>query len=204
MTKQWKCKVCGYVHEGPEPPEKCPRCGASRYQFVINAPLPPELQALLARAFAGESQAYVRNQAYARRASREGYPEVASLFQAVAEAEKVHADEYLKFLEGIVGETEDNLKRAFENEIKAKQDIYPGMVQEAYNLEREDVAWSFTRTRDVEERHADLYKAALSALADGRGLQYHVCLVCGYVFDQEPPDQCPVCQTKKDNFKKIF
>ena len=74
MTKQWKCKVCGYVHEGPEPPEKCPRCGASRYQFVINAPLPPELQALLARAFAGESQAYVRNQAYARPGLTGGLP----------------------------------------------------------------------------------------------------------------------------------
>lgn len=204
MSKQWKCKVCSCIQDGSQPPDACPRCGASRYAFVINAPLSATMEATMAKAFAGESQAYVRNLAYAKRASREGYPEVARLFQAVAEAEKVHADEYLKYLEGVVGETEDNLKRAFENEIKAKQDIYPGMIRQACDEERDDVAWSFSRARDVEERHADLYRNALGALEEGRDLQYHVCLVCGYVFDQEPPDQCPVCQTKKDNYKKIF
>ncbi|MFZ5586512.1 MAG: rubredoxin-like domain-containing protein [Thermodesulfobacteriota bacterium] len=203
MEKQWKCSVCGYLHQGRHAPDACPRCGAGMYQFILYEPLPPELEAKLRAAFAGESQAYVRNLAFARRADEEGFGQVARLFKAVAEAERVHADEYLKFLEGVAGSTEENLKRAFENEIKAKQDIYPGLVKEAFRLGREDVAWSFIRSRDVEGRHADLYKAALGALVNDRELDYHVCSACGYVFDAQPPDECPVCKSPREKFKRI-
>lgn len=203
MAKQWKCTSCGYLHQGDHPPDACPQCGASLYQFILYAPLPRELEAYLAEAFAGESQAHVRNLAYAKKAAEEGYPGVARLFRAVAEAEKVHADEYLKYLEGVVGGTAENLSRAFENELRAKQDIYPRLVQEAFRLGREDAAWSFIRARDVEERHAGLYKEALSALAGERELDYHVCTVCGYVFDQEPPPECPVCRSPREKFKPV-
>ena len=54
-------------------------------------------------AFAGESKASVRNQAFARQAAKEGLPQVAALFRAVAEAESVHAKEMLNYLEGVVG-----------------------------------------------------------------------------------------------------
>lgn len=140
MAKQWKCTFCGYLHEGKHPLDTCPRCGASMYQFMLYEPLDSELEQHLTTAFAGEFQAYVRNLAYARRAVEEGFLAVARLFKAVAEAEKVHADEYLKYLEGVVGSSEDNLRRAFENELKAKQDIYPRLVKEAFRLGREDVA----------------------------------------------------------------
>lgn len=203
MAKQWKCTTCGYLHEGKHPPDVCPRCGAGMYQFILYEPLPPDLDAKLRAAFAGESQAHVRNLAYARRAGEEGHPQVARLFKAVAEAEKVHAEEYLKFLEGVVGATEENLKRAFENELKAKQDIYPDLVKEAFRLGREDVAWSFIRSRDVEGRHAELYKDALNALVNDRDLDYHVCTVCGYVFEGDPPDECPVCKSGREKFKPI-
>ena len=75
--------------------------------------------------FAAESQANVRNQAFAAKAVAEGYPQVAALFKAVAEAERVHASEYQKCLEGVVGSTAENLKRAFENKMKAKDQAYP-------------------------------------------------------------------------------
>ncbi len=203
MATQWKCTVCGYLHEGKHPPDTCPRCGASMYQFILYAPLDPQLEKRLREAFAGESQAHVRALAFARRAREEGHQQVARLFLAVAEAEKVHADEYLKYLEGVVGATEENLRRAFESEIRVKQEVYPDLVKEAFRLGREDVAWSFIRARDVEERHAGLYKDALSALVNERDLTYHVCQVCGYVFDDEPPEECPVCRSGRDKFKKI-
>jgi rubrerythrin len=201
--KQWKCAVCAHLHDGKEPPEACPSCGATMYQFILNAVLPDELNQRLKEAFAGESQAFARNQAYSRRAFDEGYPQVGMLFKAVALAEKVHADEYLKYLEGVVGATEENLKRAFESEIKVKQDIYPALVRLAFQLGRDDVAWSFIRARDVEERHAALYKDALQALVNERDVTYHVCPVCGYVFDQEPPEECPICRCKRKKFRKI-
>lgn len=201
MNKQWKCTICGTIHEGKAPPDYCPVCGAFKYQFILNEALPGDLENRLKEAFAGESKAYVRNLAFARKADQEGYPQIARLFRAVAEAEKVHAEEYLKYLEGVIGETADNLKTAFENETRAKTDLYPAFIKEAFDLKREDVAWSFIRSRDVEERHAKLYKDALSAMLSDKNIDYHVCQVCGYVFEEELPDRCPVCGARKENFK---
>jgi rubrerythrin len=201
--KRWKCTVCGYIHEGDKPPVKCPQCGADMYQFILYQALTDELEQIVRLAFAAESKANVRNQAFAARAEAEGYPQVAALFKAVAEAERVHASEYLKYLEGVVGSTEENLQRAFENEMKAKDDAYPELIKQAFAAKRDDLAWSFIRSRDVEERHAALYKSALSALAGERDIEYHVCEVCGYVFEDEPPDTCPVCKSGRDKFRAI-
>jgi len=203
MEKKWKCTVCGYIHEGDKPPDICPVCGAHKFQFILYEKLPDSLEKKLKEAFAGEAKAHVRNLAFAKKAEEDGFPQVARLFKAVAEAERVHAAEYLKYLEGVIGETEDNLKAAFESEIKAKTDIYPPLIQEAFSLKREDVAWSFSRSRDVEERHAKLYKDALDAMITEKETEYHVCQVCGYIFEADLPDECPVCRAKKENFKRV-
>jgi rubrerythrin len=204
MIKKWKCTGCGYIHEGKNPPDSCPVCGAFKYQFILYEDLPKDLEKRLREAFAGESKAYIRNTAFAAQAGKEGYPQIARLFRAVAEAEKVHAEEYLKYLEGVVGKTEDNLKAAFESEIRAKTEFYPDFIKEALALKREDVAWSFIRSRDVEDRHAKLYKDALTAMLSDKDLPYHVCQICGYIFEEDHlPDQCPVCGAKKEKFRKI-
>jgi rubrerythrin len=195
--------MCGYIHEGDRPPDSCPVCGAHKFQFILYEPLPAALEKKLREAFAGESKAFVRNLAFAKKAEEDGFPQVGRLFRAVADAERVHADEYLKYLEGVIGETEDNLKAAFESEIKAKNDYYPSSIKEAFELKREDVGWSFSRSRDVEERHAKLYKDALEALLKEGEIEYQVCQVCGYIFDGELPEACPVCKAKKENFKKV-
>ena len=203
MEKQWKCTICGYLHPGDRPPEACPVCQAHKFQFILYEKLPEPLESRLKEAFAGESKAYMRNLAFAQKADKDGFPQVARLFRTVAEAERIHAMEYLKYLEGVIGETEDNLKAAFENEIKAKNNIYPPFIQEAFALKREDVGWSFSRARDVEEKHAKLYKEALAALLTEQEIPYHVCQVCGYIFDGDLPDTCPVCRAKKENFKRV-
>ncbi|MBI5586347.1 MAG: rubrerythrin family protein [Deltaproteobacteria bacterium] len=66
------------------------------------------------------------------------------------------------------------------------------MIKEALDRKREDVAWSFIRARDVEGRHARLYKEALGAMLADREPVYHVCRVCGYVFEGALPEECPV------------
>lgn len=199
-----KCTSYGYLHEGNHPPDTCPRCGASMYQFMLYEPLDSELEQHLVMAFAGKSQAYVRNLAYARRAVEEGLPAVARLFKAVAEAEKVHVDEYLKYLEGVVGSSEDNLRRAFDNELEANQDSTSGWS-------RRPSAWvarTWPRASSApatwKSATPGYIKEALSALANDRDLDYHVCTVCGYVFDGEPPDECPVCRSPRDKFKAII
>jgi rubrerythrin len=203
MNKTWKCTVCGYRQEGKAPPERCPVCGAFKYRFILEENLPWDLEKKLREAFAGESKAYIRNLAFAKKAEQEGLHQIARLFLAVAEAEKIHAEEYLKYLEGVIGTTEENLKTAFENEMRAKTEFYPDFIKEAFARKREDVAWSFIRSRDVEERHAKLYKNALTALVIERDLQYHVCPVCGYVFDEELPDRCPVCGSERSTYRAI-
>lgn len=203
MEKQWKCGVCGYVHEGEHPPETCPSCGAPKSQFILLTELPAALADSLKQAFAEESGEHVRNTAFARKADQEDLPQIARLFRAVAEAEKVHAAEYLKYFEGMIGDTEENLKTSFEGEIKANMESYPPLIKQALELDREDVAGSFSRARDVEERHAELYKKALDAMMSDKEPEYHVCQMCGYVFDRELPDECPICRATKANFKKI-
>jgi rubrerythrin len=201
--KRWKCTVCGYIHHGKQPPEECPVCGAGKYRFILDEPVPPELEKMLKIAFAAESKANVRNLAFARRAEQDSYPQVARLFRAVADAERVHAQEYINYLEGVIGSTEENLKTAFENEIKANSDGYAPLIKEAIAQKREDVTWSFARARDVEAHHAKLYKAALSALASEREVTYHVCQVCGFVFDGPLPDECPICRAVPKDFKLV-
>jgi rubrerythrin len=203
MEKKWKCTVCGYIHEGGQPPEKCPVCNVPASQFVLLEAVPPELEQKLKYAFAGESKAHVRNLAFAKQAEKDELPQIAKLFRAVAEAERVHASEFLKYLEGEVGDTEQNLTTAFENEIKADVEIYPPLIKEALAHNREDVAGSFSRAKDVEERHAKLYKDALAAMVSDEEPDYFVCQVCGYVFEGDVPDECPVCRAKEQNFKKI-
>jgi rubrerythrin len=203
MEKKWKCTVCGYIHEGEEPPDKCPVCGAPASQFVLLEKLPDALDKNLREAFAGESKAHVRNLAFAKQAEKDELPQIAKLFRAVAEAERVHAAEYLKYLEGEISDTESNLTTAFENEIKANTEIYPPLIKTANDLNRIDVAGSFSRAKDVEERHATLYKDALNAMVSEEEPEYYVCQVCGYVFNKDLADECPVCRAKKNNFKKI-
>lgn len=203
MDKKWKCTVCGYVHEGDNPPDECPVCGATKYQFILMEDLPPELEQRLKEAFAEESRAHVRNLAFSKRAIVDELPEIAKLFRAVSEAERVHAAEYLKYLEGAVNDTETNLTTSFENEIKDNTETYPPLIKEAMDLGRDDVAGSFSRAKDVEERHATLYKNALEAMVSEEETDYYVCQICGYVFNRDLPDECPVCRAKKVHFKKI-
>jgi rubrerythrin len=201
--RQWKCTACGYVHEGGGPPDACPQCGAGKWRFILNEPLSEELEARVKEALAAEAKAHVRNQAFAEIAFREGHPQIGRLFAAVAEAERVHANEYLKYIHGLLGSTEDNLKTAFENEVKAHTEGYAPLIKAAMAGKREDLTWSFIRARDVEDRHAKLYKAALAAMAGDRDVEYHVCQVCGYVFDGALPEQCPVCRADRSQFKPV-
>ncbi|MBW2709993.1 MAG: rubrerythrin family protein, partial [Deltaproteobacteria bacterium] len=71
----------------------------------------------LAYAFAAESKATIRNEAFAKKAETEGYTQIARLFRAISDAESVHARRYLELMRGKIGSTEENLETAFNNEI---------------------------------------------------------------------------------------
>jgi rubrerythrin len=157
----------------------------------------------LKEAFAGESQANRKYLAFSERAQRDGYSQVARLFRAAAEAETVHAHNHLRALKGI-GTTKENLEEAIDGEIYEFKTMYPQMLETAEAENSRDAERTFRYAFEVEKVHAELYKNALDSLdTKQEEYPYFVCPVCGYTAEKEPPDLCPVCNTKGNRFKKI-
>jgi len=157
----------------------------------------------LSYAFGAESKAAARNAVFAKKAAMEGYTQVASLFRAVSDAESVHSRRFLMLMRGKIGSTEENLATAFENEIKANAEEYPRLVKEAAEEGQEAALKAFSHARDVESRHAELYKKAINDMIAERETRYHVCQICGYIAEDEAPDRCPVCDAIKSKFKPV-
>jgi rubrerythrin len=157
----------------------------------------------LAYAFAAESKAAIRNDAFAKKAEMEGYAQIARLFRAVSDAESVHARKYLLLMRGKVGTTEENLDTAFHNEIKANVEEYPKLIKDASDEQNEGALKSFSQARDVESRHAELYKKAMNDMLADRETTYYVCQVCGYINEESAPEKCPVCGAVKSKFKLV-
>ena len=159
----------------------------------------------LAAAFAGESQANRKYLAFAKKAAQDGFPEVAKLFRAAAEAETVHAHAHLRALGG-VKDTKENVKAAIAGEHHEFMAMYPEFIKIAEEEKSAAALTSFRFANAVEKVHHDLYTEALKALESGKDLpkrEVYVCPVCGYTVYDSAPDQCPVCKAKGSTFIKI-
>ena len=155
-------------------------------------------------AFVGEAKAHFRLLAYAEKAEEEELPQIAALFRAVAEAERVHTVRNLQLLgEVVVQDTETNLRASFQREEKASGVFYPQFIREAEEEGDKRAAISFSQARDVEERHATLYERALRHLIADVTPVYYVCEVCGYVAEGEAPERCPICNAKREQFRLV-
>ena len=157
----------------------------------------------LQEAFAGESQANRKYLAFAKKADQEGYPQVANLFRAAAEAETVHAHAHLRVLKGIKS-TAENLKEAIAGETHEFKSMYPAMIEAAQSEGEKAAERSFSFANAVEKIHADLYQKALDSLDNPEAVEcYYVCAVCGYTCEDEAPETCPVCSAKKKAFSRV-
>lgn len=155
-------------------------------------------------AFIGEAKAYFRLLAYSRKAQEEDVPQIALLFRAIAEAEKVHAMRHLSLAKDIVvQDTDTNLKKSFQREQSISENEYPELLKQAHEDGDQDAALAFSQARDAESFHAQLYKRAIYHLIRDEVKAYHVCQVCGYVADSKIPEKCPVCGAPKEKFKTI-
>lgn len=155
-------------------------------------------------AFVGEAKAHHRLMAFARKAERDGHHQVGKLFRAVAAAEGIHAERHLRLLgEAVVRSTEENLQYSFEQESTVNQVYYPEFIREAEREGETAAAVTFKQARDVEERHAALYKHALGAMLREETHAYYVCQVCGYVAERDSPDRCPVCNAGREEFRLV-
>ncbi|OGP87489.1 MAG: rubrerythrin [Deltaproteobacteria bacterium RBG_16_48_10] len=157
----------------------------------------------LREAFAGESQANRRYLAFAAKADQEGYPQVARLFRAAAEAETVHAHNHLRALNGIKA-TKENLQEAIAGETHEFKKMYPEMIEAAKAETNKTAERTFGYANEVEKIHARLYQNLLNSLGSTQeNYSYYVCPVCGFTAEKEAPGTCPVCGTKGSMFKKI-
>ncbi len=156
----------------------------------------------LSEAFAGESQANRKYLAFAKQAEKEGYPQVAKLFRAAAQAETVHAHAHLRTLGGIKS-TPENLKEAISGETHEFKEMYPAMIEAAKEEGKKPAERSFTYANEVEKVHASLYQGALDNLDNLEEANYYVCSVCGYTCENSPPETCPVCSAKSKAFFKV-
>ena len=156
------------------------------------------------KAFIGEAKAYFRLLAYAEKAEEEEIPQIALLFHAIAEAERVHAIRHLRLIkEMLVKDTDTNLKESFQREKSISEIDYPEFIKDAEDEGEKAAALTFSHARDAETFHAKLYERAIYDVIKELTKAYHVCQVCGYVTGKKIPDKCPVCGAPKEKFKTI-
>ena len=124
-------------------------------------------EANLRKAFAAESEANGRFLYFAQKAEAEGYPDIATLFRALAEGENGHAFGHLDLLTGAEGgaDTEDNLKAAIEDETREYTEVYPGYARMARDEGFEDIADWFDTVARAERSHAGRLTSGLESLS---------------------------------------
>ncbi len=158
----------------------------------------------LHEAFAGESQAYQKYVAYADKAERDGFTNIARLFRTTAEAERVHAAGHLEAMEKVQS-TLDNLKDAIGGETYETEEMYPPMLAQAEE-EGHKAKRMFGFAVPAEAVHAKLYTMALEAVKKGEDLEvaeFHLCPICGYIELGAPPENCPICNASAKAFVTV-
>jgi rubrerythrin len=152
----------------------------------------------LKAAFAGESQARNKYTFFASTARKEGYEQIADLFEITAGNERMHAKLWFKFLNGI-GETPENLKSCIAGENYEWTSMYPGFAKVARDEGFDTIAEIFERVAKIEKEHEGRYKKLLENLTSGKVFKKDqemvwVCRECGYNHTgTEAPKNCPTC-----------
>lgn len=156
----------------------------------------------LMSAFAGESQASRKYNAFADVAEKEGHHVAARLFRAACKAETLHATAELKQA-GHVGATAENIKAAIEGETYEFTTMYPEFEKDADAAGDKAAHGIFERAKEAEKVHADLYKDALDNLGKNEDVHYYLCPVCGYIHKGSAPESCPICKVPGSSFEKF-
>jgi len=160
----------------------------------------------LAYAFAGESQARNKYTYFASAARKEGYEQIAAIFEATANNEKEHAKLWFKALNGI-GSTLDNLKAAAAGEHEEWTEMYKNFAEEAKKEGYDDIARLFERVAAIEKRHEERYRKLAANIEHEEvwvkvGERRWECRNCGHIYiGEKAPEVCPVCKHPKAFFE---
>jgi rubrerythrin len=153
---------------------------------------------------------------FSQRAEKEGYPNVARLFKAVAHAERIHAsnhyrnitrkgDSLTSSMAAFGSKTiSEDLRIGINGENFEVEEMYPAYLEVARMQKEYAAEVSFRFAWEAEKTHAELFKKAKVDVDEGRDPEIGpvgVCTVCGYTIEGQPPEKCPVCKAKKERFK---
>lgn len=162
----------------------------------------------LMEAFAGESQARNKYTYFASKAKKEGYVQIANIFEETANNEKEHAKMWFKYLNGgDVPETAANLQAAAEGENDEWTDMYPRMAKEAREEGFTEIARKFEMVAEIEKHHEERYRKLLKNVEDEvvfsrDGDCIWQCANCGHiVVGKKAPKVCPVCNHPQAYFQ---
>jgi len=179
----------------------------------------PMTKDVILSAFGGESMAHMRYLIYSEIAKREGFSNVAKLFEAIAFAEYVHArnhhnrlrdfHEDAKVVAGAPigpGNTSKNLEHAINGENYEVNEMYPVFIEVAKFQGDDQTVKSFMWALEAEKIHAELYREAKKYVDKGEDWplkgKVWICSVCGHTHvGDSPPDRCPICNASKEAFK---
>ena len=162
----------------------------------------------LKEAFAGESQARNKYSYWASKAKKDGYQQIAAIFEETAANEKEHAKMWFKLLEGgSIKSTTENLKAAADGENFEWTDMYERMAKEAEEEGFNEIADKFRAVAAIEKAHEERYRKLLSNIEEGlvfsrEGDRIWQCRNCGHiVIGQNAPEICPVCDHPQSYFE---
>lgn len=162
----------------------------------------------LQAAFAGESQARNKYTYFASKARKEGYNQIAEIFEETAGNEKEHAKLWFKLLNGISDSTEENLLAAAAGENYEWTDMYKTMAEEAEEEGFKDIARLFRAVGEIEKHHEERYRVLAENINKEQVFKksdkiYWICGNCGYIFEgTTAPEKCPVCAHPKAYFRQ--
>lgn len=149
----------------------------------------------LEKAFAGESMAHMKYLAFSEVAEKEGKPNIARLFKAIAYAEQVHAHNHAREL-GLINGTADNLVSAKAGEDFEISEMYPVYNNMAEFQKEKGAVRSTHYALEAEKIHSTMYGAAHKLAVKGEDIKLGVigiCPVCGHTVEGDVPDRCPIC-----------
>ena len=158
-------------------------------------------------AFAGESQARVKYQFYASKAKKEGYEQIAAIFQETSDNEKEHAKIWYKLLHDGVADTMTNLKDAADGENYEYTDMYAKFAAEAREEGFNEIAELFEKVGEIEKHHEERYRKFVENIEKGMvfkgdGVTVWKCRNCGYIhIGDSAPEVCPVCNHPQSYFE---
>ena len=161
----------------------------------------------LMEAFAGESMARNKYTYFASKAKKDGFVQIANIFEETAANEKEHAKMWFKYLNGGIDDTAANLKAAAEGENYEWTDMYDRMAKEAHEEGFEEIALKFELVAKVEKEHEERYKKLLANVEGGLvfskdGDTIWQCINCGHsVVGKSAPQVCPTCNHPQSYFQ---